>query len=125
MQHDLIYKQWRGCEGWRNLGHKSVILIQLMCCVLCSQHTHFCLLTHAANYGTKKQCAFSVFECRNLPPMDPNGLADPYVKLKLKPDQDKSSKKKTAIQKATLNPIFNESFELYVTDDMVRHVKLQ
>ncbi|VDP98394.1 unnamed protein product [Trichobilharzia regenti] len=43
--------------------------------------------------------------------MDPNGLADPYVKIKLLPsDESGRSKLKTKLCRSTLNPVWNETF---------------
>jgi classical protein kinase C alpha type len=56
-----------------------------------------------------------VLEAKNLNPSDPNGQADPYVKIKFLPeDQNQQSNKKTKSKtiKSTLNPVWNESFSL-------------
>ncbi|CAL4074158.1 unnamed protein product [Meganyctiphanes norvegica] len=48
-------------------------------------------------------------EAKNLSPMDPNGLSDPYVRVKILSNNIQLEKKKTECIKATLNPTWNET----------------
>ncbi|XP_076455577.1 calcium-dependent protein kinase C isoform X2 [Babylonia areolata] len=52
----------------------------------------------------------NVREAKNLCPMDPNGLADPYTKVKLIPYDSNKNKQKTKTIKSSLNPKWDETF---------------
>ena len=54
---------------------------------------------------------YTVMECRNLPPMNSEGLANPYVKLHLLEDK-KSAKQKSERREKTLDPDFGTTFLL-------------
>jgi len=44
--------------------------------------------------------------------MDPNGLADPYVKVRLVPEANGKPKLKTKMVRSNLCPAWNESFSM-------------
>lgn len=52
----------------------------------------------------------SVKEAASLIPMDTNGLSDPYVRVQIHPDKADKTKKKTKTIKASLTPVYNETF---------------
>ena len=83
-------------------------------CTICSNIVtkHAQLVCKRHIHVADQALSVSVQECRNLPPMDANGLADPYVKLRLVPEIRASAKQKTERKDKTLDPVFMETFFL-------------
>ncbi|KAF1571792.1 Extended synaptotagmin-1, partial [Eudyptes moseleyi] len=58
-------------------------------------------------HGDERKLVAIVHACRKLRPVSKE-LPDPYVSLVLLPDRSRGTKRKTSVQKKTLNPVFNE-----------------
>lgn len=55
-----------------------------------------------------------ILSARDVIPLDPNGLSDPFVIIELLPRRNfaTSSEQQTTIRRRTLHPTFDECFEL-------------
>ncbi|ESN95427.1 hypothetical protein HELRODRAFT_86856 [Helobdella robusta] len=77
-------------------------------------------------YNDNGMLVVVITEAKNLIPMDPNGLADPFVKLKLIPADEVKFKQKTKTIKASLNPKWNETFQfLLQPEDYSKRLSLE
>lgn len=57
-----------------------------------------------------------ILSARDVIPLDPNGLSDPFVIVELLPRRlfPNCSEQQTTVKRRTLHPVFDECFELYV-----------
>ncbi|KAK2714094.1 hypothetical protein QYM36_008626 [Artemia franciscana] len=86
--------------------------------------------TEAAGYGVLTVRAYfhhdslcvEVLGARDVIPLDPNGLSDPFVIVELLPRTTFSHcvEQRTAVHRRTLNPVFDECFEFSVTAKQCR-----
>lgn len=78
-------------------------------------------LRYVPNTGKLTVC---VLEAKNLKQMDLGGFSDPFVKVTLYSGKKKLAKKKTTIQKGTLNPYYNEAFTFEIPNDQMTKVHI-
>lgn len=111
-----IFHQGKKCKGCKlNVHKRCTSKVPMMCGVdhrerrgrlhldITTEHTSPTAITVTVHVG----------EGKNLIPMDANGQSDPYVKLKILPEQSET-KQKTKLHRCTLNPMFDETFKFVV-----------
>ena len=71
------------------------------------------------------QLNIMIMHAKNLLPKSAGGLSDPYVKIYLTPDPNKTTKRKTKIARRTLNPTYNETFVWLISEEELRQREIR
>ncbi|XP_059481510.1 synaptotagmin-7 isoform X3 [Neocloeon triangulifer] len=82
------------------------------------------LLTSLCYHPSNSILTLTLLKARNLKAKDINGKSDPYVKVWLQFGDKRIEKRKTAIFKCTLNPVFNDTFSFNVPWEKIRECSL-
>ncbi|XP_026478603.1 synaptotagmin-7 isoform X2 [Ctenocephalides felis] len=82
------------------------------------------LLCSLCYHPSNSILTLGLLKARNLKAKDINGKSDPYVKVWLQFSDKRVEKRKTAIFKCTLNPVFNDSFSFNVPWEKIRECSL-
>ncbi|XP_052739062.1 synaptotagmin-7 [Bicyclus anynana] len=82
------------------------------------------LLTSLCYHPSNSVLTLALLKARNLKAKDINGKSDPYVKVWLQFGDKRIEKRKTAVFKCTLNPVFNDSFSFNVPWEKIRECSL-
>ncbi|XP_041970164.1 synaptotagmin-7 isoform X6 [Aricia agestis] len=82
------------------------------------------LLTSLCYHPSNSVLTLTLLKARNLKAKDINGKSDPYVKVWLQFGDKRIEKRKTAVFKCTLNPVFNDAFSFNVPWEKIRECSL-
>ncbi|XP_045468700.1 synaptotagmin-7 isoform X3 [Harmonia axyridis] len=82
------------------------------------------LLTSLCYHPSNSILTLTLLKARNLKAKDINGKSDPYVKVWLQFGDKRIEKRKTAVFKCTLNPVFNDTFSFNVPWEKIRECSL-